>query len=123
MKPGETGCETVYQGNSGSPCRQRQGHPAGAAGRPSGAGSVKIFDPCGAGTWLITESNPDEPDLLFGLVDLGIQCPELGYISKSELEMVKGRFGIGLARDRWFSTDKPLSAFADEARNKGRIEA
>jgi hypothetical protein len=84
---------------------------------------VKIFDPCGAGTWLITESNPDEPDLLFGLADLGMQCPELGYISKSELEMIKGRFGIGLVRDRWFSTDKPLSAFVDEALNEGRIEA
>lgn len=83
---------------------------------------VKIFDPCGAGTWLITESNPDEPDLLFGLADLGMQCLELGYVSKSELEMVKGRFGIGLACDRWFSTDKPLSAFAHEARKKGRIE-
>jgi hypothetical protein len=85
--------------------------------------AVKIFDPCGAGTWLITESNPDEPDILFGLADLGMGMPELGYISRAELERVKGRLGIGLERDRWFSTDKPLSHFAEAARAKGRIEA
>lgn len=38
---------------------------------------VKFFDPTGAATWLITEMMPDEPDILFGLCDLGMGCPEL----------------------------------------------
>jgi hypothetical protein len=28
---------------------------------------VKLFNPVGAATWLITEMDPDEPDILFGL--------------------------------------------------------
>jgi hypothetical protein len=39
---------------------------------------VKVFNPCGRATWLISEMDPEEPDLLFGLCDLGIPCPELG---------------------------------------------
>jgi len=39
---------------------------------------VTFFNPCGSATWLISETDPDEPDLLFGLCDLGMQCPELG---------------------------------------------
>ena len=28
---------------------------------------VKFFDPCGAATWLISQADPQEPDILFGL--------------------------------------------------------
>jgi hypothetical protein len=28
---------------------------------------VKFFNPCGSATWLISEMDPEEPDLLFGL--------------------------------------------------------
>jgi hypothetical protein len=28
---------------------------------------LKIFNPCGSQTWLLTESDPDDPDRLFGL--------------------------------------------------------
>jgi hypothetical protein len=84
---------------------------------------LKVFNPCGAATWLLTESDPDEPDRLFGLCDLGMGSPELGSVLRSELESARGRLGLPMERDLWFSTDKPLSAFADEARVKGRIEA
>ena len=42
---------------------------------------VKLFNPTGAGTWLLTELDPDHPDDYgFGLADLGMGFPELGDI-------------------------------------------
>lgn len=82
---------------------------------------VKFFDPCGAATWLITEAVPHEPDTLFGLCDLGMGFPELGYVSLTELKSVKGRLGIGLERDVFFSACFPLSIYAQAARTAERI--
>jgi hypothetical protein len=84
---------------------------------------LKIFNPAGAATWLITESDPNDPDCLFGLCDLGMGSPELGSVLASELASVRGRFGLPLERDLWFTADKTLSQYADAARNAGRIEA
>lgn len=82
---------------------------------------VKLFNPCGAATWLITEMMPDEPDILFGLCDLGFSCPELGCVSLAELESVKGPLGLGIERDLHFEGRFPLSVYAEAARLKGRI--
>jgi hypothetical protein len=84
---------------------------------------VKLFDPCGAGTWLITELDPEDDDLAFGLCDLGTGFPELGSVRISELESHKGPLGIGIERDLHFVADKTLSAYAEAARRHGRIEA
>src|ERR1017187_4851733 len=45
---------------------------------------VKLFTPDGDAIWLLTELNPDI-DLAFGLCDLGLGQPELGYVSLLEL--------------------------------------
>ena len=82
---------------------------------------VKFFNPCGAATWLITKMMPNEPDILFGLCDLGMDCPELGYVRLSELESVRLPFGLGIERDLHFRPRFPLSVFADAARYAGRI--
>ncbi len=87
---------------------------------------VKYFDPCGAATWIITELMPAEtegvePDILFGLCDLGVGCPELGYVSLSELESVTGRLGLGIERDLYFRARYPLSVYAHAAERRGRI--
>lgn len=81
---------------------------------------VKLFNPCGAATWLITEMMPDG-DTLFGLCDLGIGCPELGYVSLAELESVRGPLGLGIERDLHFVARFPLSVYAEAARIAGRI--
>jgi len=81
---------------------------------------VKLFTPDGACTWLLTEIDPDEPDIAFGLCDLGMGCPELGNVSLSEIASVRGGLGLPVERDLWFDADKPLSAYAEEAR---RLEA
>ena len=84
---------------------------------------VKLFAPDGAATWLLTELDPHDPDIAFGLCDLGMGCPELGSVSLSEIESVQGRFGFYVERDLFFSTDKPLSSFTEDARTNGAIRA
>jgi hypothetical protein len=84
---------------------------------------VKLFNPCGAGTWLLTELDPNEPDIAFGLCDLGIGCAELGSVSIAELEGVRGPFGIGIERDRHWTPEKSLMGYAREAWQAGRIIA
>jgi len=101
-----------------------------ANGRRSAAGMahdpepvVKLFTPDAGATWLLTELDPDDPDLAFGLCDLGLGCPELGSVRLSEIAGVRGRFGLPVERDRWFRGSKPLSAYAAEAARAGRIVA
>ena len=67
--------------------------------------------------------DPDNPDILFGLCDLGLGCAELGSVLLSELAAYRGRFGLGIERDIRFKADKTLSAYADEAYKTGRISA
>jgi hypothetical protein len=41
--------------------------------------------------------------MMFGWCDLGMGCPELGYVSLSELEEAKfPPFGLGVERDIYF---------------------
>lgn len=84
---------------------------------------VKLFTPDAGCTWLLTEIDPEDPDIAFGLCDLGMGCPELGSVSLSELEAVRGRLGLPIERDRYFSPTKTLTAYADEARAHGGIRA
>jgi hypothetical protein len=81
---------------------------------------VKFFGG-GACTWLLSEL---DGDIAFGLCDLGFGCPELGYVSLSELASLKfPPFGLPVERDLHFKGDKPLSEYANEARAAGRIAA
>jgi hypothetical protein len=80
---------------------------------------VNLFTPDAQRTWLLTEIDAD--GLAFGLCDLGLGCPELGYVSLTELRTVRGKLGLSIERDLHFEADKPLSAYADEARTRGHI--
>ena len=84
---------------------------------------VKLFNPSGAGTWLLTEIDPQDEDIAFGLCDLGIGSPEIGSVSLSELECVRGLFGLGIERDRYFKADRTLLEYAREARASGFVRA
>ncbi|KAB2673095.1 DUF2958 domain-containing protein [Ochrobactrum sp. LMG 5442] len=83
---------------------------------------VKFFTPDAQATWLFSELAADD-DTLFGLSDLGHGSPELGYASLSEISALRGPLRLLVERDRHFRADKPLSAYAAEARSKGRIVA
>lgn len=89
---------------------------------------VKLFNPCGAATWLLTELVPDslgddgEPDTAFGLCDLGQGFPELGYVSLGELrDVVLFNGALYIERDEWFTATQTLSQYAAEAKAAGRI--
>jgi len=81
---------------------------------------VKLFTPDAQCTWLLTELDSDG-GLAFGLCDLGLGCPELGYVSLAELSSVRGKLGLPVERDLHFDADKAISAYADQARAHGRI--
>lgn len=83
--------------------------------------AIKLFTPDGAATWLLTELDPRDEDLAFGLCDLGQGFPELGYVRLSEIRAVRGPLGLPVERDVSFQTDQPLSIFARVARLAGRI--
>jgi hypothetical protein len=84
---------------------------------------VKLFCPWGAATWLLTELDPEDHDTAFGLCDLGMQSPELGNVSLSEIMAVRGPGGLTIERDRHFTARKTLGEYAEEARQAGRIRA
>jgi hypothetical protein len=76
---------------------------------------VKFFSPWGNANWHIVTATPldknGEPDYenagnaadwhMFGFCDLGIGpgCAELGYVLLSELEGIKGPFGLKIERE------------------------
>lgn len=80
---------------------------------------VKLFTPDANATWLLTEIDPENPDLAFGLCDLG--HPELGWVSLSELASVRGAFGLPVERDYHFDGEYPISVYAKAARIAGTI--
>jgi hypothetical protein len=81
---------------------------------------VKLTTPDGNATWLLTELNPDI-DLAFGLCDLGLGEPELGYVSLAELAVARGPLGLPLECDLNFAPTRTIAAYADLAREHRRI--
>lgn len=81
---------------------------------------VKMFTP-DAGCWLLTEIDPEDTDIAFGLCDLGLGYPELGDVSLSELSSLRGKLGLPVERDLHFKAKGRLSTYADAARKAGRI--
>ena len=83
---------------------------------------VKLFTPDAGATWLLTELYPDDPDIAFGLCDLGLGFPELGTVRLSELAELRGKLGLPVERDLHFTAKKPISAYAEEAMQRGCIQ-
>jgi hypothetical protein len=82
---------------------------------------VKLFTPWGSATWLLSEL--DQDGIAFGLCDLGMGEPELGYVSLAELTALRGPFGLRVERDLHFKADKTLTEYADAAYMAGSIAA
>ncbi|TNF82092.1 MAG: DUF2958 domain-containing protein [Acidobacteria bacterium] len=62
---------------------------------------IKFFTPDGGATWWLSEYDPQD-EVLFGLCDLGMGFPELGYVSLPELEAVRGALGLQVEIDLWW---------------------
>lgn len=82
---------------------------------------VKLFTPWAGATWLLTELHPNDPDIAFGLCDLGMGMPELGSVRISDIEDLRGPGGLLAERDLHFVANKPLSAYARMAHSEGYI--
>jgi hypothetical protein len=82
---------------------------------------VKLFNPCGAATWLLTEIDPDEETIAWDLCDLGMGFPEFGTVSLEELAVYRGLFGLGIERDLHFKARAPISAYIKAASKAGII--
>jgi len=84
---------------------------------------VKLVTPDANCTWLLSELDPEDPDIAFGLCDLGLGTPELGSVRITEIENLRGPFGLRAERDHFFKAEKSLNAYAAEARDRGHIAA
>ena len=84
---------------------------------------VKLFRGDGRCKFLLTELDPDDPDIAFGLGDLGFGCPELGHMRISDIK----KLGLGPAfpieRDKFFKARKTINEYAEDARQKRFIDA
>lgn len=82
---------------------------------------LKLFNPSGAGTWYITEYDPEER-LAFGFANLGDPImAELGYVSLDELESVRLPFGLKIERDMSFDPNTTLKEVMDTIKSGGHI--
>jgi hypothetical protein len=73
---------------------------------------AKIFNPYGRGRWYIMNSDPDEPDYLWGIVELFQGEPEVGSFSREELENIKvGAFKLPLERDLYFDETDAMEVY------------
>jgi len=84
---------------------------------------LKLFCPWGGATWLLTELDPEDPEIAFGLCDLGMDSPEIGRVSLAELAALRGPGGLTIERDIHFEPTKTLSGYMQEARRTGRLMA
>lgn len=81
---------------------------------------LKLFNPCGPATWLISEFHEDT-GLFFGLCDLGMGSPELGYVSLEEIESVELPFGMKIERDMYWYPQGTVMQYYNKAHAKGEI--
>ena len=65
--------------------------------------AVYVFTPDAGATWVLWEYSADEGNA-FGLCDLGLGFPEMGYVSVPELEALRGKFGLPVEVDTTVTT-------------------
>lgn len=83
---------------------------------------VKLFTPDGASTWLVTEIDPDEPDILWVLADLGIGYCEYGTARLSELMKLRGCLGMPVERDIYWKPQGPISSYILASKGERLVE-
>src|SRR5882724_10779290 len=82
---------------------------------------VRLYCPWTDAIWLLTELDPEDPDIAFGLCDLGMGFPELGSVRLSEMAAVSGPGGLRIQRDDSFKPTRKLSTYARLAHVASRI--
>lgn len=83
----------------------------------------KAFTPDAGATWLLSELIPDDTDVAFGICDLGVGEPELGYVRISELKELRGPWGLPVELDEHFTPARTLKGYMEEAKTHRRVMA
>ena len=81
---------------------------------------VKLHTLDAGAVWLLVSLDADG-DQAYGLCDAGTGFPELGAVSLSALEGVRGPRGVRIVADPQFKPRQPLSAYATAALRDGSI--
>ncbi len=79
---------------------------------------VRLYVPGSLASWLLTELDPDDHDLAYGLCDVGLGSPKLDYVRLSDLIEI---IGDELQLDTAFEARQSLSAYLEEARKNNVI--
>lgn len=81
---------------------------------------LKLFTPDAGATWLIAALSPDER-IAWGVVDLGLGFIEVGEVDMAELKAARGRLGLPVERDRWFTPSMTVGEHQREGVLQGRL--
>lgn len=81
---------------------------------------VKLFLPYTNCVWLLSELDPEGNGIAFGLCDLGLGYPELGYVSLQELSGITN-LSLSVTCDNSFEGKYPMSVYCDAARSGEQI--
>ena len=81
---------------------------------------AKIFNPYGSGTWYLLNSDPEDPEYIWAIVDMG--DIEVGSVNRSDLENIRIKpFMLGLERDLSFRPVNALELY--KGMNQGKLYA
>jgi hypothetical protein len=81
---------------------------------------VKLYTLDAPACWLLTELAADG-DRAYGLTDAGTGFPELGQVSLSALDGVRGPRGMRIVADPHFRPRQPLSGYLADAQRDGSV--
>lgn len=81
---------------------------------------VKLYTLDAPACWLLTELEADG-DRAYGLTDAGTGFPELGHVSLSALDGVRGPRGMRIVADPHFRARQPLSGYLADAQRDGSV--
>lgn len=82
---------------------------------------VRLFTPDAHATWLLASLDPADGDTVYGLIDLGLGMPQLGYVKLSDLASIVGPLKRPVMRDVYFQATRTLSDYAQLAQANGSI--
>ncbi len=81
---------------------------------------VKLHTLDAGAVWLLVDLDADG-DRAYGLCDAGTGFPELGHVSLSALDSVRGPRGLRIVADPHFKARQSLSAYTADAIRDGSI--
>jgi hypothetical protein len=83
---------------------------------------ARLFHSMCSWSWLLLARNPDEPQVAYGIADLGTGSVEIGLIDLEEVRQIPSVIGTGVQVDRWWSPGARASGYLANAASTGRLD-